>query len=383
MWRAACRWLTFQCASIANDEHVENVLYVKASRPNFLLYLNCTRIVMRRFEFAADGPAYRLDCVERPIPEPASGNVVVRVRAASLNYRDLVHLRNKAGRDVAGRVPLSDGAGEVVAVGADVTDVKVGDRVLGCFFQTWNNGSFEMAHHQAALGGTADGMLAEYVELRAAGTVPMPEPLTFEEAACLPCAGLTAWTALVSRGHLRPGQSVLVLGTGGVSTFATQFAAAMGCSVIATSSSDEKLARAKQLGATHLINYRTTPDWDKAIWQLTGKQGVDQVIEVGGPGTLEKSIASVRAGGHIALIGVLTGFGSYNGSLFPLVAKNATLSGMYVGSREDFLAMNDFVSKHSLKPIIDRVFTFDEAAAAFDYLERGEHVGKVVISIAK
>ncbi len=338
---------------------------------------------MLRYEFVADGSAYRLDCVDRPIPEPAAGNVVVRVRAASLNYRDLVHLRNKAGRDVAGRVPLSDGAGEVVAVGSQVSNVNVGDRVLGCFFQTWSSGSFEMAHHQAALGGTADGMLAEYVELRAGGIIPMPESLTFEEAACLPCAGLTAWTALVSRGQLRAGQSVLVLGTGGVSIFATQFAAAMGCSVFATSSSDEKLARAKELGATHLINYRTTPDWDKAIWQLTNKQGVDHVIEVGGPGTLEKSIAAVRAGGHIALIGVLTGFGSFNGSLFPLVAKNATLSGMYVGSREDFLAMNDFISRHGVRPAIDRVFTFDQAAAAFDYLERGEHVGKVVISIAK
>lgn len=336
---------------------------------------------MRRFEFAPDGAAYQLALVERPIPVPAPGHVVVRVRAASLNYRDLIHLRNKAGRDVAGRVPLSDGAGEVVAIGAAVTDVKVGDRVLGCFFQTWQSGAFEMAHHQAALGGTADGLLTEYAELRADGVVPLPQSLTFEEGACLPCAGLTAWTALMARGRMTSGQRVLVLGTGGVSIFATQFAIAAGCSVIVTSSSDDKLARVQKLGATQLINYRSTPDWDKAIWQLTDKRGVDHVIEVGGPGTLEKSIASVSAGGHIALIGVLTGFGAFGGSLFPLVAKNATLSGIYVGSRQDFVAMNDFIIQHSLRPVIDRVFPLEEAPAAFDYLERGEHVGKVVISL--
>lgn len=336
---------------------------------------------MRRYQFAADGAAYRLELVERPIPAPASRHVVVRVRAASLNYRDLIHLRNKAGRDVAGRVPLSDGAGEIVAVGDAVEGLKVGDRVLGCFFQTWSGGAFQMAHHQAALGGTADGMLAEYVELHADGVVLVPESLTFEEAACLPCAGLTAWTALVSRGRLTAGQTVLALGTGGVSTFAIQFAAAMGCTVIVTSSSDEKLARAKVLGATHVINYRSTPDWDKAIWQLTGKRGVDHVVEVGGPGTLEKSIASVAAGGHIALIGVLTGFGAYNGSLFPLVAKNATLSGIYVGSRDDFIAMNRFIDKHALRPVIDRIFAFDDAPTAFECLERGEHVGKLIVKV--
>jgi len=336
---------------------------------------------MRRFEFVPAGSAYQLTCFERPIPVPAPGHVVVRVRAASLNYRDLIHLRNKAGRDVAGRVPLSDGAGEVVAIGAAVTDVKVGDRVLGCFFQTWHSGPFEMVHHQAALGGTADGLLTEYAELRADGVVPLPPSLTFAEGACLPCAGLTAWTALMSRGRMTAGQSVLVLGTGGVSIFATQFAVAAGGSVVMTSSSDDKLARAKALGATQLINYRSTPEWDKTIWQLTGKRGVDHVIEVGGPGTLEKSIASVCAGGHIALIGVLTGFGSFGGSLFPLVAKNATLSGIYVGSRQDFLAMNDFISQHALRPVIDRVFSFEQAPSAFEYLERGEHLGKVVITL--
>ncbi len=338
---------------------------------------------MRRFEFAVDGAAYRLDLVERPIPVPKSTSVIVKVHAASLNYRDLIHLRNKAGRDVAGRVPLSDGAGEIVAVGDAVDGFKVGDRVLGTFFQSWSGGPFQMAHHQAALGGTADGMLAEYVELRAEGVVPMPPSLSYAEAACLPCAALTAWTALVSRGRAVAGQTVLALGTGGVSTFATQFAAAMGCSVIVTSSCDEKLARAKEWGATHLINYRTTPDWDKAIAQLTGKRGVDHVIEVGGPGTLEKSIASVAAGGHIALIGVLTGFGVFGGSLFPLVAKNATLSGIYVGSRDDFLAMNRFIVEHNLRPVIDRVFAFEDAAVAFECLERGEHVGKLVVTIGE
>ncbi len=334
---------------------------------------------MSAYEFVTAGSEFRIDRVSRPIPIPAAGRVIVRVRASSLNYRDLIHLRNKAGRSVAGRIPLSDGAGEVVAIGPDVARVKVGDRVAGCFFQTWISGRFEMSHHQAALGGTADGMLTEYADLSAEGVVPIPSHLSFEEAACLPCAGVTAWVALTTRGGMQSGDRVLTLGTGGVSTFAMQFATALGGSVIATSSSDEKLARARALGAAEVINYRTTPDWDKALGQLTSKRGVEHVVEVGGPGTFEKSMNCVAAGGHIALIGVLTGFGAFSGSLFPLVARNATVSGIYVGSRSDFEVMNRFVEERQLRPIIGRVYSFAEAARAFEYLESGAHFGKVVV----
>jgi NADPH:quinone reductase-like Zn-dependent oxidoreductase len=336
---------------------------------------------MQAYQFTRDGDGYRLGRVERPEPTPGPGRVAVRVRAASLNYRDLIHLRNKAGRDVAGRVPLSDGAGEVVAVGPGVTRVRVGDRVAGCFFQTWLAGRFDMAYHGQALGGTADGVLAEVADLSADGVVPVPPHLSDEEAACLPCAALTAWYALLVRGGLRAGDTVLALGTGGVSVFALQFAANLGCRVIVTSSSDAKLARARDLGAADTINYRTTPDWEKEVHRLTHKRGVDHVVEVGGAGTLAKSLASVAAGGHVALIGVLTGFGPPADSLFPLVGRNATLSGIYVGPRDEFERMNAFLAGTKLRPVIDRTFPFDAADEAFRYLESGSHFGKVVIRV--
>lgn len=337
---------------------------------------------MRCYDFERANQGYRLALKTRPDPEPAAGRAVVRVRAASLNYRDLIHLRNKAGRDVAGVVPLSDGAGEVVAVGDGVTAVKPGDRVTANFFTAWVGGRFDMRHHASALGGPGcDGMLAELVELPAAALLPIPDHLSFEEAACLPCAAVTAWSGLVVRGKLQPGDSVLVLGTGGVSVFALQIAAAMKCPVFVTSSSDEKLERAKALGATHGVNYRTHPDWEKEVHRLTGKRGVDHVVEVGGGGTLAKSLAAVAAGGHVALIGVLTGFGPPQDSLFPLVARNATLSGIYVGSRENFVAMNDFLTAHQIRPVVDRTFAFDQAADAFAHLESGSHFGKIVIRL--
>ena len=284
-----------------------------------------------------------------------------------------------AGREVEGIVPLSDGAGEVAAVGEGVTHWRVGDRVAGCFFQGWASGPFELSYHKADLGGSLDGMLAEEVVLAEGGLVRIPDHLSFAEAACLPCAGLTAWYAMTTRGGFKRGDTLLALGTGGVSIFALQFAVALGGTAIVTSSSDEKLERARALGATHTINYRTIPDWGREVWRLTGKRGVDHVMEVGGPGTLEKSLNSVAAGGHIALIGVLTGFGAPQSSLFPLVTRNARMSGIYVGPREDLEAMNDFLTRTQLRPVVDRVFPFEEAAAAFDYLESGNHLGKVVI----
>ena len=334
---------------------------------------------MRAYELTSSGTAYALRLVDRPTPEPGPGQVRVRVRATSLNYRDLVVKNNLAGRPAEGLVPVSDGAGEVEAVGPGVSAWTPGDRVAGIFFQGWVDGPFDMAYHRTDLGGSVPGMLAEQVVLGQDGLVRVPDHLSFEEAATLPCAAVTVWQALVRRGGLRAGQTVLALGTGGVSIFALQFAAALGARVIITSSSDEKLARARELGAAETVNYRTTPDWDKEVLRLTGKLGVDHVVEVGGPGTLGKSVNSVRAGGHVALIGVLSGFGPSDASLFPLVARNAQVSGIYVGSRRDFEEMNRFLELRQLRPVIDRTFALADAPAAYDHLQSGAHFGKVVV----
>lgn len=333
------------------------------------------------WQLLPEDSAYRLTRVTREVPAPAAGQVKVRVRAVSLNYRDLVNRDNLAGRNVAGRVPTSDGAGEVIAVGPDVTEWRIGDRVAGCLFQTWQSGRFDMAYHKQDLGGTLDGMLAEEVLLSAGGVVRVPEHLSWAEAASLPCAAVTAWYSLTTRGGLQAGETVLVLGTGGVSIFGLQFATALGAKVIVTSSSDAKLERARALGAWQTVNYRTQPDWHKVVWELTGKQGVDHILEVGGPGTLEKSLGCIAAGGHIALIGVLTGFGAPQTSLFPLVARNARINGIYVGSRTDFEAMSSFIAERSLRPVIDREFPFDAAPEAFAWLKSGSHFGKVVIGV--
>ncbi len=337
---------------------------------------------MRRYEFVSSGSAFAVAKVQRPEPTVAAGRVIVRVRAVSLNYRDLIQLRNQAGRNVAGRIPLSDGAGDVVAIGAGVAGVKVGDRVAGIFFPDWLGGRFDMKYHPGALGGaTADGMMTEFADLAADAVVPIPNHLSYEEAACLPCAGVTAWSALMNHGGLSPDDMVLILGTGGVSIFALQLANALGCRVIGTSSSDAKRERLRELGCRDSINYRTTPDWEKEVARLTEKHGVDCVVEVGGGGTLGKSMASVAAGGRIALIGVLTGFGPPQESLFPIVAKNATIHGIYVGSRTDFLAMNAFLAAKAIHPIIDRTFQFDAFAESLDYLATGSHFGKVVLTL--
>lgn len=341
---------------------------------------------MRRYllQPAGDGSG-RLDPVpgEQPSPEPGPGEVRIRVRAASLNYRDVLMRRGMSASSAGsgGVVPLSDGAGEIDALGRGVDDWSVGDRVAGCFFPRWEDGRFDLAHHDAALGGSMNGMLAEQVVLPAGGIVRIPDRLSFAEAACLPCAALTAWHALFERGALASGESVLVLGTGGVSVFALQMASAAGARVIVTSSSDAKLARAKDLGAWAGINYQTMPEWEKSVWELTGRRGVDHIVEVGGPGTLGRSMASAAAGGQIALIGVLTGRGAPEASLFPLVARNVRLDGIYVGSRGMFERMNAFLDRHAIRPVIDREFAFEEAAAAYDLVASGGHFGKVVIRV--
>lgn len=337
---------------------------------------------MKRYVLAKEngGKGFRLERQDAPQPTVGSGEALVRVRAASLNYRDLLIKSGESGVDAHGLAPLSDGAGEVVAVGEGVTRVSVGDRVAATFFQEWESGRFDQKYHRSALGGAVSGMLSEYVALSEKGLVCLPDHLSFEEAASLPCAGVTAWQALFSRGGLKEGDTVLALGTGGVSILGLQIALAQGATVIITSSSDEKLARAKTLGASATINYRTHPDWDKEVWRVTQKRGVDHILEVGGPGTLEKSLNAVSGGGHIALIGVLTGFGP-SPTLFPLTVRNARMEGIYVGSREHFDEMNAFLQKHAIHPVIDRTFGFDEAEAAYAYLSSGAHFGKVVITV--
>jgi NADPH:quinone reductase-like Zn-dependent oxidoreductase len=315
---------------------------------------------------------------ERPEPEPGYGQVLIKVKAASLNYRDLAVARGGYGRGVPSPViPLSDGSGEVVAVGPGVTRVATGDRVCGIFMQTWLAGPTNEEYAKSAMGGAIDGMLAEYVVLNQDGVVKIPAHLSYEEAATLPCAAVTTWHALVYEGKLAAGETVLTQGTGGVSLFALQFSKLMGARVISTSSSDAKLERVREMGANDLINYKTTPDWEKTARALTGI-GVDHVVEVGGAGTLEKSMKAVRTGGTISLIGVLTGAtGEINPR--PILMRNIRVQGIYVGSRAMFEAMNGAISLHKMHPVVDRVFPFADAVEAYRYMESGAHFGKIVI----
>jgi NADPH:quinone reductase-like Zn-dependent oxidoreductase len=315
-------------------------------------------------------------------PEVGPGEVLIKVKATSVNYRDLMVAKNMYGSPAAeDLIPLSDGAGEVVAVGPGVSKWKAGDRVAGSFFKEWRSGTFKTEYQTTALGGSASGMLAQYVALPADSVVRIPEHLSFDEAATLPCAALTAWNALMETGpRLTPGSSILTLGTGGVSIFALQFAKAAGLEVISTTSSDEKGKRLLSLGARAVVNYRNEPDWEKEILSLTGNQGVDHVIEVGGAGTLPKSMTAVRAGGTISLIGVLTGTDAQVNP-FPLLGKNAGLQGIYVGSVAMFDSMNATIERLGIRPVIDKVFAFAEAVAALKSLESAQHVGKIVIRV--
>jgi NADPH:quinone reductase-like Zn-dependent oxidoreductase len=251
--------------------------------------------------------------------------------------------------------------------------------MAGIFMQTWLAGDVTTAYAQSALGGALDGMLAEQMVLHEDGVVHVPEHLSYEEAATLPCAAVTAWQALVTKGGLKAGDTVLVQGTGGVSIFALQFATMTGARVIVTSSSDEKLERARQLGAAEVINYRTTPDWDQRVLELTGGAGVDQVVEVGGAGTLERSFRAVRVGGTVSLIGLLTGSGEINP--MPVLMKSIRMQGIYVGSREMFESMNRAIAVHRMRPVIDRGFPFAEVRKALKHMESAAHFGKIVITL--
>ncbi len=277
------------------------------------------------------------------------------------------------------RIPVSDAVGEVTALGPGVSRVKVGQRVAGIFMQKWLSGELDEAKAKSALGGAIDGLLAEYAVLHEDGVVVPPEHLSDEEAATLPCAAVTAWHGLVTEGRVKPGDTVLLQGTGGVSVFALQFARLAGARTIITSSSDEKLQRARQLGASEGINYKTTPEWGDKVRELTGGRGVDHVVEVGGAGTLGQSLRAVRMGGQISLIGVLSGGGQANP--MPILMKNVRVQGIFVGSREMFEAMNRAIAANGLRPIVDRVFPFTEADEAFRHMEKAGHFGKICIRV--
>lgn len=337
---------------------------------------------MKAWQLSAQNGADALQLGDIAEPKPGSGQVLVRVRATSLNYRDLMVASGRYGAPVSlPLIPLSDGAGEIAAVGDGVTRWKIGDRVAGTFFQNWQTGPVRQEAFHAALGGALNGMLAEYVALSAEGVVAIPPHLSFEEAATLPCAALTAWHAVVTSGNVSADQTVLLLGTGGVSIFALQFAKLHGARVIITSSSDEKLARARSLGADETINYRATPAWDTEVFRLTAKAGVDHVFEVGGTDTFPKSLRALALGGTISVIGGVSGFAA-NVPLIDILGRSAHIRGIYVGNRDMFEAMNRAIARHQLKPAIDRVFPFTDAPAAYRYQESGAHFGKVVIRVS-
>ncbi|MDI5929577.1 NAD(P)-dependent alcohol dehydrogenase [Rhizobium leguminosarum] len=319
----------------------------------------------------------RIEEIETPSPQ--RGEVLIRLRAASVNYRDLLVARG-AYKALGDRplVPLSDGAGEVVEVGDGVSNWKVGDRVCGTFSQTWTGGARREDDIANDLGGTAPGVLSEYRVFDARGLVRIPAHLDYAEAATLPCAGVTAWNALYEGRPLRSDETVLLIGTGGVSTFGLQLAVRAGARVVVISSSNEKLAQYKDWGASDVINYRDEPDWEQKVRAATGGRGVDHVLEVGGPGTLERSLATLALGGQIHLIGVLTQ-GSTN--LLPLIRTNSTVRGIMVGSREMFERLNRSLERGAIHPVVHQTYKFEDAPAAFEALERAEHIGKIVISI--
>lgn len=335
---------------------------------------------MRCYTIAPGAGIEGLVIAECATPEPGPGQVLVALKAASLNYRDLLIADGLyPGGGERGIVPLSDAAGEVVAVGAGCSRFKAGDRVAGIFMQSWTGGDMVDADLDSALGGAIDGVLSEYRLFDERGLVAIPDRLSFAEAATLPCAAVTAWNALFGMKPILPGQTVMTLGTGGVSMFALQLAQAAGARVIATSSSDAKLARARALGAAETINYRTTEDWSGEARRLTGGRGVDMVIEVGGPGTLAQSIVATARGGSVQMIGVLS-FAQID--MLPLLTGGVIVRGLMVGSGEMFAAMNRAIAANGVRPVIDCRFAFEETQAAYQHLRSAAHFGKIVIDIA-
>jgi NADPH:quinone reductase-like Zn-dependent oxidoreductase len=333
---------------------------------------------MRAWQIASFG-IDSLEFVEKPTPQPGPGEVLVAMHAISLNYRDLLVVKGKYNpRMKLPRIPCSDGAGVVVDVGEGVTSWKAGDRVMGIFMQNWQEGKLTAAKAKGALGGDVDGMLADHVVLKESGLVSIPAHLSFQEAATLPCAAVTAWNALAS-GDLEPGATVLVQGTGGVSIFALQFARLRGLRVLGISSSDQKLERAKTLGLDAGLNYKIDTEWDRWVLDQTDGEGVDLVVEVGGAGTLPRSLKAVKVGGTIAQIGVLTE--ASDPIPIPLILhKVARIQGIYVGSRADFLDMNRAVSLGELRPVGEE-FHWAQTAEVFSRMEEASHFGKMVLSV--
>jgi NADPH:quinone reductase-like Zn-dependent oxidoreductase len=328
-----------------------------------------------------------LERVELPMLQIPPGTVLVRVHAVSLNYRDLMMVEGQYNPKMAlPRIPCSDGAGEVVEIGENVSRVKAGDRVCGIFMQRWLDGPLTAEKSKAALGGDVDGMLAEYVLLGEDGVIPFPEHLSYEEAATLPCAAVTAWNALHHAGvpetPMLSGETIVVQGTGGVSIFALQFGRLMKARVIGTSSSEEKLARAFGLGLEAGCNYKDRPDWSRWVGEVTGGKGADRIIEVGGAGTFGQSLRAACVGGLIAQIGVLSGSSTSEPfQVTPILHKQLRVQGIYVGSRAMFEEMNVAIAKAQLHPVIDHIFDFDQAQEAFLHMRSGSHFGKIVIRV--
>ncbi|HKU05231.1 MAG TPA: NAD(P)-dependent alcohol dehydrogenase [Bradyrhizobium sp.] len=336
---------------------------------------------MKVYELQGPGGVDAMMLVEKATPVPGPGQVLVKLKAATINYRDLLTVKGGYGsRQKFPLVPLSDGAGVVESVGSGVTRFKPGDRVIGSFFEGWLGGEPNEEKMRSNLGGALDGVLSEYRLWPAAALVRTPDHLSDAEAASLPCAGLTAWSAVVKLGNIRPGQTVLTQGTGGVSIFALQFAKMSGARVIATSSSEAKIEKLKSLGADVTVNYKTTPEWGKLARQMTG-HGVDLVVEVGGVGTLNESIRATKIGGTIAFIGVLAGRPEQESRLPLMVMQQQRLQGTTVGSVEDLQAMADAIAANRMTPVVDKVFAFTEARAAFAHMASGAHFGKVAIAI--
>ena len=337
---------------------------------------------MRAWELQGVGGSEELKLVDRPKPQPAFGQILVRVRAASLNFRDLIVMQGAYGRVSLPLVPLSDGAGEIAAIGEGVTQWKLGDGVAGTFFPHWLTGPSSAEKIKISLGGgSTNGMLAEYVLLDEEAAVRIPPHQTFEEAATMPCAALTAWNALIEQGNLKAGETVVIIGTGGVSLFGLQIAKWYGAKIIVLSSSDKKIDLAIALGADAGINYSQHPQWERKVVELTGGLGADHILEVGGAGTLAQSLRAARVGGHIAMIGILGGTASEL-RVTDILMNSLRINGIYVGSREMFERLNRAAIQHRLKPIIDRVFPLLEARSAYDYLKTQKHFGKIIISLA-
>jgi NADPH:quinone reductase-like Zn-dependent oxidoreductase len=336
----------------------------------------------KRYQIEGDFGIESLKINDAKVSALGAHQVRIAVKATSINFRDLLVCKGLYNPNLKKpAVPLSDGAGEIVEIGTDVKRVKVGDRVMGAFMPRWISGPPNEDVVRLALGGGGDeGMLAQFVVLDEDSVVEIPAHLSFEEAATLPCAAVTAWHALFEDDCLKPGQTVLTQGTGGVSLFAIQFAQVAGAHLISTSGSEEKIAKLKEMGVVNTINYRQTPGWGKQTLKLTAMKGVDHIVEVGGGGTLGESFKAIKIGGHIALIGVLTGAQNEVNPM-SILMKSIKLQGVYVGSRHMFESMNATISLHKIKPVIDRVFDFEEAQDALRYMESAQHFGKIVIRV--